>query len=83
MADINAFENHKHNLSSPPLFTFVSITLSALKFKIIISTMNGESNDDIILPKVIQKTNWSKYDNINLKYWNTNSIRNKLQYVPR
>lgn len=43
--------------------------------------MNSESDDDIIPPIVIQKTNWTKYDTINLIYWNANSIRNKIYAI--
>lgn len=43
--------------------------------------MNDDSNDDIIKPKVIHKVNWTKFDTINIKYWNANSIRNKLYTI--
>lgn len=44
-------------------------------------TMVNDNNDDLIKPKVTQKVNWTKYDNFNLKYWNANSIRNKLYTI--
>lgn len=43
--------------------------------------MIRDSNDDAIEPRVFHRINCAKYDNINIKYWNANSIRNKLYTI--
>lgn len=43
--------------------------------------MNSDLNDEVIVPNVNHGVNWTKFDNFNLKYWNANSIRNKLYTI--
>lgn len=41
----------------------------------------NDCGEALIEPKIIQKINWTKYDEFNMKYWNANSIRNKLYTI--